>query len=102
MSAAGRLRASRLRIGILYHSGIARKLARLGQEEAVLSVLRRLDKLETSAGIDDEQDIIVFFWGPASPEERKRLRAEVRARIAPGDYKPGGVYWPDGTEVTPP
>jgi len=67
-----------------------------------LSVQRRLDKLEQAQGIDAEEDIIVFFWPETPPEVRKRLRAEVRARIAPEDYKPGGMYWPDGRPVTPP
>ena len=65
------------------------------------AITRRLDKLEASADVDEE-DIIVFFWPEVPPEERKRLRAEVRARIAPEDYKPGSMYWPNGKPITPP
>jgi len=72
-------------------------------EEALLNVLRRLDKLEAAVqAVDEEADIIVFFWPETPHEVRKRLRAEVRARIAPEDYRPGGVYWPDGTPISPP
>ena len=63
---------------------------------------KRVEVLEQAVAVDQGVDVVCLFWSEETPEERARVKAEAKARVASGQQKPGRLYWRDGSEASLP
>ena len=68
----------------------------------MVSQEKRVEKLERAVEVDQGDDVICLFWSEEPPEERARVKAEAKARVASGQQKAGRLYWRDGSEASLP
>jgi len=66
-----------------------------------MSQRRRVETLEQVVEVDQGGDVVCLFWSEETAEERARVNAIARARVASGEYRPG-LYWRDGREAVLP
>ena len=59
----------------------------------------RVDRLEKAVEVDQGVDVVCLFWPEETAEERAKVKAVARARLASGRCKSGRLYWRDGSEA---